>query len=137
MCFFTFLAILAYCVPLLCRSLECKAYRDLGELTGCSVQFRYCLRLKIKFVHLFWLIVKCTTNFPFRTEFRQKLSECMVSIRVNQRSVRAPLAIWFSNTKSVWLDTQTVQKLSSKKALHSALVEVCIIDCMTKTEPLT
>ena len=41
-------------LALLRRSLECKAYRDLRELTGCSVQFRYCLRFQFEFLQIFW-----------------------------------------------------------------------------------
>ena len=87
-------------LPLLCRSLECKAYRDLGELTGCSVQFRCCLRLKTKFVYLLILVdCKVHNKLSFLNRIQTKIEW------VNQRSVSSTLGIWFSNTKSVWLGT--------------------------------
>ena len=39
---------------LLCGSLECKANRDLQEVNGCSVWFRYCLRFQFNFLQTQW-----------------------------------------------------------------------------------
>ena len=71
-------------LPLLRISLECKAYRDLGELTGCSVQFRYCLRFQLNFLLLFRksVLKSGQTNFCFLNKF-QTTTELVRAVKYN------------------------------------------------------